>query len=78
MPKLRPTPEHRAISRFNEFVRDAMVRHNMTQTELAKAIGIDQSGLSKRFKHKYRWELTEMFRVCELFGEDFAILEGGK
>ena len=78
MPILRPTPEQLASRRFNAFVRYGMIYHNMTQSELANAIGIDQSGLSKRLRYKYRWEFGEMFRVCQAFGEDFTILHDEK
>lgn len=78
MPKLRPTPEQLAIRRFNGFVQDGMTRHGITQTKLGEEIGLGQSDVSRRIKGEYRWTLQEMFRICELFGEDYAILEGGK
>lgn len=78
MPKLRPTPEQLAIRRFNGFVQDGMTRHGMTQTQLGSEIGVDQGGISLRLKGKTKWTLPEMFRVCEVFGEDYGILEGGK
>ena len=78
MPKLRATPEERAIRRFNGFVQDGMTRHGITQSQLGNEIGLDQTGISKRLKGKSRWTLQEMFRICELFEEDYGILEGGK
>lgn len=78
MPKLRPTPEQLAIRRFNGFVQDGMKRHRMTQTALGKEIGLSKTGISQRLNCERRWTLAEMFRVCEVFGEDYGILEGGK
>ena len=78
MPKLRPTPEQLAIRRFNGFVQDGMTRHGITQTQLGDEIGVKQGGISLRLKGETKWTLPEMFRVCEVFGEDYGILEGGK
>lgn len=78
MPKLRATPEQLAIRRFNGFVQDAMTRHGMSQIELGNEIGMDQSAISRRFKGDIRWTLPEMFRICEVFGEDYGILGGGR
>jgi len=55
-----------------------MTRHGITQSQLGNEIGLDQTGISKRLKGKSRWTLQEMFRICELFEEDYGILEGGK
>lgn len=78
MPKLRPTPEQLAIRRFNGFVQDCMTRHDMSQEQLGIEIGLKQTGVSSRLRGKSRWTLPEMFRICELFEEDYGILEGGK
>lgn len=78
MPKLRATPEQLAIRRFNGFVRDGMKRNKLSQDRLGKAIGIDQGTVSRNLAEKSEWTLNEMFRICDLFGEDYGILEGGK
>lgn len=78
MPKLRPTAEQLAIRRFNGFVRDGMKRNKLSQDRLGRAIGIDQGTVSRNLAEKNEWTLNEMFRICELFEEDYGILGGGR
>ena len=78
MPKLRPTPEQLAIRRFNGFVRDGMTRHKLSQKRLGEEIGIDQATVSRNLAEKNEWTLNEIFRICELFEEDYGILGGGR
>jgi len=61
-------------------IRQHRLEHNLTQTELARQIGIQQSDLSRIEKGEYRVSLDVLFRLLHVFemslGEFFGDLAG--
>jgi putative transcriptional regulator len=59
-------------------IRQHRLEHNLTQTELARQIGIQQSDLSRMEKGEYRVSLDVLFRILQVFevslGEFFGDL----
>ncbi|MEM4188095.1 MAG: helix-turn-helix transcriptional regulator [Candidatus Hadarchaeum sp.] len=59
-------------------IRTFRTRKNLTQTELARQIGISQSDLSRMEKGEYRVPLDVLFRILQVFemtlGEFFGEL----
>jgi transcriptional regulator with XRE-family HTH domain len=59
-------------------IRQQRLEHNLTQTELARQIGIQQSDLSRMEKGEYRVSLDVLFRILQVFelslGEFFGDL----
>lgn len=47
-------------------------QRGMTQSELARQIGIQQSDLSRMEKGEYRVSLDNLFRILAVFGMDVA------
>lgn len=47
-------------------LRGAIREKFRTQGAFAKALGIDQSGLSKRLAGKYEWSRAEVQETCRL------------
>ncbi|HPC82938.1 MAG TPA: helix-turn-helix transcriptional regulator [Thermoanaerobaculaceae bacterium] len=62
-------------------IRQRRVERNLTQVELARQIGIQQSDLSRMEKGEYRVSLDVLFRLLQAFelslGEFFGDLSGG-
>ena len=58
-------------------IRALMGRHAVTQTDLAKWLGIAQPSVSARLDGKTRWNLPEIERVAEGFAVHPAVLMGG-
>lgn len=73
MPKLRATPEQKAMKRFNGFVLANMKSLKIRQQDIADCIGLQQPDISMRLTCKREWSLTEMYKVCELFGEPYQV-----
>ena len=59
-------------------IRQYRLEHELTQTELARQIGIQQSDLSRMEKGEYRVSLDVLFRILQVFelslGEFFGDL----
>ncbi|HPW56576.1 MAG: helix-turn-helix transcriptional regulator [Thermoanaerobaculaceae bacterium] len=62
-------------------IRQRRVERNLTQVELARQIGIQQSDLSRMEKGEYRVSLDVLFRLLQAFelslGEFFGDLNAG-
>jgi len=65
-------------SQVGRLIREHRVRRQLTQTELARQIGISQSDLSRMEKGEYRVPLDVLFRILQAFemslGEFFGEL----
>lgn len=57
-------------------VRSLLGRYNRTQTDLAMAIGLTQSQLSKRLRGTIVFDLEELARVADYFGTTIPRLLG--
>lgn len=72
-----PRPQDARFGAVGEQIRQLRRRHDLTQTELARRIGIQQSDLSRMEKGEYRVPLGVLFRILgvlqvslsEFFGE---------
>ncbi len=53
--------------RVGQLIRQHRVRRQLTQTELARQIGISQSDLSRMEKGAYRVPLDVLFRILQVF-----------
>lgn len=73
MPRLRATPEQKEIRRFNGWVLANMKVHNVRQKDIADALDLPEGSVSYRLNEKAEWRLTEMIKVCELFGESYEV-----
>lgn len=62
----RPAYDFGAIVSNN--VRALSALHNISQKELAKAIGIDQSSVSQRWRGKRQWQLEDLAKVAAVLG----------
>ncbi|MFN3414342.1 MAG: helix-turn-helix domain-containing protein [Thermoanaerobaculum sp.] len=66
------------VLRVGELIRRQRLRKQLTQTELARQIGISQSDLSRMEKGEYRVPLDVLFRILQAFeltlGEFFGEL----
>ena len=57
------------MTRFARWLSDWLYWKNMTQRELAKAIGISQSSVSTHVSGKHKPTYRAVKRYCEFFGE---------
>lgn len=55
-------------------VRAHAARKDISQTDLAVAIGISQSSMSRRLAGEYPFTVAELYRLADLFGVDAAVL----
>ncbi len=53
-------------------IRQERLERNLTQTELARQIGIQQSDLSRMEKGEYRVPLDVLFRILQTFQISFS------
>lgn len=53
-------------------IRQERLERNLTQTELARQIGIQQSDLSRMEKGEYRVPLDVLFRILQAFQISFS------
>jgi len=60
------------IARIGERLRVFRKSRGMTQSELARQIGIQQSDLSRMEKGEYRVSLDSLFRILAVFGMSVA------
>lgn len=73
MPALRVKTIHdEAYQVLVECLRAARQRANVTQTELAKRLGTDQSYVSKYERAERRLDVIEVRAVCRALGVDFC------
>ncbi|MGC8916026.1 MAG: helix-turn-helix domain-containing protein [Thermoanaerobaculum sp.] len=65
-------------TRVGGLIREYRLRRHLTQTDLARQIGISQSDLSRMEKGEYRVPLDVLFRILQVFemslGEFFGEL----
>ena len=59
-----------ALPALSDNVRAEMARHRITQTELAQALELSQSAVSRRLKGESEWTASEVMRLAQLFGID--------
>ncbi len=60
------------VARIGERLRKLRKLRGMTQSELARQIGIQQSDLSRMEKGTYRVSLDNLFKILTVFGMDVA------
>ncbi len=60
------------VARIGERLRKLRKLRGMTQSELARQIGIQQSDLSRMEKGTYRVSLDNLFKILAVFGMDVA------
>jgi len=60
------------VARIGERLRELRKLRGMTQSELARQIGIQQSDLSRMEKGTYRVSLDNLFKILAVFGMDVA------
>ena len=60
------------VARIGERLRKLRKLRGMTQSELARQIGIQQSDLSRMEKGTYRVSLDNLFKILGVFGMDVA------
>lgn len=60
------------VARIGERLRKLRKLRGMTQSELARQIGIQQSDLSRMEKGSYRVSLDNLFKILTVFGMDVA------
>ena len=65
---------HEAVEYVAGEIRAGLARHRMSQLDLAAAIGINPSGLSRRLTGKREFTLTELIRAAEFLGVDLQDL----
>lgn len=74
----RPARPPLPTAAVGQLVRQRRQERNLTQTELARQIGIQQSDLSRMEKGEYRVSLDVLFRILQVFemslGEFFGDL----
>ena len=74
----RPTRTSLPTAAVGPRIRQHRQERNLTQTELARQIGIQQSDLSRMEKGEYRVSLAVLFRLLQVFemslGEFFGDL----
>lgn len=75
MPRLRATEEEKELRRFNGFVLANLKCRKLRQQDLADYLGIARESVTYRLNENCRWNLQEMFKVCEFFGETYTIGE---
>ncbi len=64
----RPSTQHRMpASAVGRRIRQERLERQLTQTELARQIGIQQSDLSRMEKGAYRVPLDVLFRILQSF-----------
>lgn len=75
MPKLRATPEQKEIRRFNGWIMANLSARKLKKKDLAELLEISRCAVTQRFKEETRWTLTEIFKICEYFGESYTVGE---
>ena len=65
----KPTTSYR---RFNDWVRGELRRQKKSQTDLARYIGIDQCGISKRLSGSTSWGFMEALNAVEYLGGELT------
>jgi transcriptional regulator with XRE-family HTH domain len=77
----RTTRSSLPTTTVGHLLRHHRLERHLTQTELARQIGIQQSDLSRMEKGKYRVSLDALFRILQVFemslGEFFGDLAQG-
>jgi transcriptional regulator with XRE-family HTH domain len=78
VPLMRPGHLSSPASAVGQRIRQHRLDRHLTQTELARQIGIQQSDLSRMEKGEYRVSLDVLFRILQMFemplGEFFGDL----
>lgn len=59
---------------IGEAVHAAMWRARVTQTELARVLGLDQAAVSRRLRGRTAWKASEVRRAAALLGVRMADL----
>lgn len=79
MSTLRVVPDQpsRLSDRVAAEVRANMARARMTQTDLALALGLTQSAVSKRLRGKIAFSVDELEKIADVLGVHPATLLGG-
>lgn len=65
-------PKPNEVSRIGERLRSLRKARGLTQAELARQIGIQQSDLSRMEKGTYRVSLDNLFKILAVFGLQIA------
>ncbi len=65
-------PKQRQTVKIGERLRHLRKLRGLTQAELARQIGIQQSDLSRMEKGTYRVSLDNLFKILAVFGMDIA------
>jgi transcriptional regulator with XRE-family HTH domain len=77
----RPNRTPLPTATVGQRIRQTRQERNLTQTEVARQIGVQQSDLSRMEKGEYRVSLDVLFRLLQLFevslGEFFGDLAQG-
>lgn len=73
MPKLRRTPEEKAIDDFNAYVLLFQKKNNIRQEDIGELLNLSKAAVSKRIHCKTRWNLSEIATLVEAFGVPFKI-----
>ena len=48
-------------------IRSLLTRYDMTQEQLARRLGIGETGMSQRMQGKHVWTSGEMYAVMDIF-----------
>ncbi len=72
MQQRQSTPSRADVSRIGSRLRELRKARGLTQAELARQIGIQQSDLSRMEKGTYRVSLDNLFKILAVFGMDIA------
>lgn len=71
MAKVQLTQTQKRLRQFSIWVSGSLRVNDQTQGDLARYLGIDQSGVSMKIRGKTPWSLREYFEVQEFLGEEF-------
>lgn len=76
MPRVTLDKTSTLYRRFNDWVRGELCRQKKNQTDLARYLGLDQCGISKRMTGQVAWGFKEVLNVIEYLGGDLAEILG--
>lgn len=48
-----------------------MAKHGDTQAKIGKLLGITHPAISRRLSGEVDWSISEIEKICELYGKDF-------
>lgn len=73
MARLRRTTEQKENRRFIHFVEDCLKDHHKRQEDVADYMNISKQAFNRRMNEHTPWTLTDMYKVCEFFGETYIL-----